>query len=335
MLDLQGYNYSEWRYDQDHAAHPNWKIFGSETSSAVRSRGIYHTPASKSILTSSDNQCSSYDNSVVSWGSSAESSYNNDVSRSFIAGQFIWTGFDYIGEPTPYPWPAKSSYFGIVDTAGFPKDIYYFYQSRWTTTPMVHILPHWNWSAGTTVTVFVYTNCDSAELFLNGVSQGSKTFTAGAVHLEWNVPWASGTLRVEGTRGGAVVVSEEVKTAGAAAKVALSVDRSTISADGKDLAFVTADIQDATGIVVPTAANAVSFLRVGARRDRGCRQRQRHRYLVLQGHHPERVQRQGIGHRAVDRRSRPDRGFRQFVRVDVRVGFAHRAVNEVRLSGTG
>ena len=259
VLDLQGYNYSEGRYDQDHTAHATWKLFGSETSSAVRSRGIYETPASKSILTSSDTQCSSYDNSVVSWGSSAESSYKNDVSRSFVAGQFIWTGFDYIGEPTPYPWPAKSSYFGIVDTAGFPKDIYYFYQSHWTTAPMVHILPHWNWSTGTTVTVFVYTNCDSAELFLNGVSQGSKTFAAGGVHLEWNVPWATGTLRVEGKRGGTVVASEDVKTAGAATKVALSVDRSTISADGRDLAFVTADVQDAAGILVPTAANPLSF----------------------------------------------------------------------------
>ena len=176
-----------------------------------------------------------------------------------MAGQFIWTGFDYIGEPTPYGWPAKSSYFGIVDTAGFPKDIYYFYQSKWTTTPMVHILPHWNWSVGTTVTVFVYSNCDSVELFLNEASQGSKTLASGALHLEWNVAWASGSVRAEGKRGGTVAVSEEVKTAGAAAKVALSADRTTINADGKDLAFITADIQDANGTFVPTAANAVSF----------------------------------------------------------------------------
>jgi beta-galactosidase len=124
---------------------------------------------------------------------------------------------------------------------------------------MVHVLPHWNWSTGTTVTVFVYSNCDSVELLLNGVSQGSKTLASGAVHLEWNVAWASGTVRAEGKRGGAVVVSEEVKTAGAAAKVALSADRSIISADGKDLVFVTADIQDADGILVPTAATALSF----------------------------------------------------------------------------
>ena len=259
VLDLQGYNYSEWRYDTDHADRSSWKLFGSETSSAVRSRGIYHPPTTQSILTSSDTQCSSYDNSVVGWGSTAESSYYNDVSRSFVGGQFIWTGFDYIGEPTPYPWPAKNSYFGIVDTAGFPKDIYYFYQSRWTTTPMVHILPHWNWSTGTTVTVFAYSNCDSVELFLNDVSLGAKNFASGAVHLEWSVPWAAGTLRAEGTRGGSVVVTEEVKTADAAAQVALSADRNTIHADGRDLAFITADIQDANGFLVPTAVNALTF----------------------------------------------------------------------------
>jgi beta-galactosidase len=259
VLDWQGYNYSEWRYDQDHATYPTWKIFGSETSSAVRSRGIYETPIDENILTSSDMQCSSYDNSVVSWGSSAENSYSNDVGHSFIGGQFIWTGFDYIGEPTPYPWPAKSSYFGIVDTAGFPKDIYYFYQSHWTTTPMVHILPHWNWSTGTTVTVFAYSNCDSVELFLNDVSLGAKTVASWTLHLEWTVPWAAGTLRAEGTRGRAVIVTEEVTTAGAAAQLALSADRSTIHADGRDLSFITADVHDANGNLVPTAANALTF----------------------------------------------------------------------------
>jgi beta-galactosidase len=128
VLDVQGFNYAPWVYDADHGKHPSWKMFGSETSSAVRSRGIYKTPTSQNILTSSDMQCSSYDNSVVAWGTSAESSYSEDMRRNYIGGQFIWTGFDYIGEPTPYfyTWPAKSSYFGIVDTAGFAKDIYYF-----------------------------------------------------------------------------------------------------------------------------------------------------------------------------------------------------------------
>ena len=257
VLDLVGYNYFPYTYDGGHSSHPSWKMFGSETSSAVRSRGIYKTPTNKNILTDSDNQCSSYDNSVVSWGSSAESSYNEINKRNYMAGEFIWTGFDYIGEPTPYGWPAKSSYFGIVDTCGFPKDIYYFYQSKWTTKPMVHILPHWNWSNGTNVEVWAYSNCDTVELFLNGTSLGSRSVgTSG--HLTWNVPWASGTLRAKGTKGGTVVY-DEVVTAGAASKVLLKPDRTSITADGKDLVYIETDIADASNVTVPTAANSVNF----------------------------------------------------------------------------
>jgi beta-galactosidase len=188
--------------------------------------------------------------------------YLINTKRSFFFGQFDWTGFDYGGEETPYngQWPAKSSYFGIIDTAGFPKDIYYFYQSKLTPTPMVHILPHWNWSAGTTVWVWVYSNCDSVELFLNDKSQGSKALSSNTTtRLDWNIPWASGTLRAEGKRGGNVVATEEVKTAGNAAQVKLTADRTEIQADGRDLVFVTADIQDANGVFVPTATNSVTF----------------------------------------------------------------------------
>ncbi|HEX2926878.1 MAG TPA: carbohydrate-binding protein [Ruminiclostridium sp.] len=256
-LDLAGYNYFPYTYDGGHSGHPEWKMFGSETSSAVRSRGVYKTPTNKNILTDSDNQCSSYDNSVVSWGNSAESSYNEINKRNYMAGEFVWTGFDYIGEPTPYGWPAKSSYFGIVDTCGFPKDIYYFYQSKWGTKPMVHILPHWNWSAGTNVEVWAYSNCDKVELFLNGSSLGSKSVgTAG--HLTWNVPWASGTLRAKGTKGDTVVY-DEVVTAGAASKVLLKPDRTSVKADGKDLIYIETDIADSNNVTVPTADNAVNF----------------------------------------------------------------------------
>jgi beta-galactosidase len=256
-LDLVGYNYFPYTYDGGHSAHPDWKMFGSETSSAVRSRGIYKTPTNTNILTGSDNQCSSFDNSVVSWGSSAESSYNEINKRNYMAGEFIWTGFDYIGEPTPYGWPAKSSYFGIVDTCGFPKDIYYFYQSKWSTKPMVHILPHWNWSSGTNVEVWAYSNCDTVELFLNGTSIGSKSVgTSG--HLSWNVPWASGTLRAKGTKGGTVVY-DQVVTAGAASKVLLKPDKTTINSDGRDLVYIETDIADANDTVVPSATNSVNF----------------------------------------------------------------------------
>ncbi len=256
-LDLVGYNYFPYMYDSGHNNHPEWKMFGSETSSAVRSRGVYKTPTNKNILTDTDNQCSSYDNSVVSWGNSAESSYNEINKRNYMAGEFVWTGFDYIGEPTPYGWPAKSSYFGIVDTCGFPKDIYYFYQSKWSTKPMVHILPHWNWSSGTNVEVWAYSNCDTVELFLNGTSLGSKSVgTAG--HLTWSVPWSSGTLRAKGTKGGTVVY-DEVVTAGSPSKVLLKPDRTSVKADGKDLIYIETDIADSKNVTVPTADNAVNF----------------------------------------------------------------------------
>ena len=264
ILDLVGYNYAPYAgdYDADHTAHPSWKLFGSEVAAAVRSRGVYHAPAStmtKSTSQSSpDRQCSSYDNEAAGFGASAEDAFGYDNDRSFVAGEFVWSGFDYIGEPTPYSsWPSKSSYYGVVDTAGFPKDVYYFYKSRWTTAPMVHLLPHWNWSAGTTVTVYAYNNCDSVELFLNDASQGKGT--AVKLHAEWNVPWASGTLRADCTKNGSVVASDTVKTAGAAAKVALTADRDSLRADGQDLAFVTVDIRDANGVLVPTADNAVAF----------------------------------------------------------------------------
>lgn len=257
VMDLVGYNYFPFMYDSGYKEHPEWKMFGSETSSAVRSRGIYKTPTSENILTDNDNQCSSYDNSVVSWGNSAESSYTEINKRKNMFGEFIWTGFDYIGEPTPYKWPSKSSYFGIVDTCGFPKDIYYFYQSKWTTKPMVHVLPHWNWSNGTSVEVWAYSNCDTVELFLNGTSLGSKT-VGNAGHLSWNVNWAPGTLRAKGTKGGTVVY-DEVTTAGNASKVLLKPDREYIAADGKDLVYIEADIADSNNVLVPTATNTVNF----------------------------------------------------------------------------
>lgn len=270
--DLVGINYNTSLYDSVHAGHSTWKIFASESSSAVRSRGVYKLPVTSNVLTSSDNQCSSYDNSIVAWGASAEASWTNVNTRSFVAGEFIWTGFDYIGEPTPYAWPAKSSYFGAIDTAGFPKDIFYFYQSRWNHDgpAMVHIAPtDWtSWTAKQSVPVFVYSNADSVELFLNGTSLGSKTVvaTAGqasAGHLLWTVPFATGTLQAKASKNGVVVATDTVQTAGAAAAVVLKVDRSTIAADGQDLAYVEADIVDAQGVVVPQANNEIAFSLTG------------------------------------------------------------------------
>ena len=183
--------------------------------------------------------------------------------RAWIAGEFIWTGFDYIGEPTPYEWPAKSSYFGAIDTANFPKDVFYFYQSKWNAAgpAMVHIVPmNWtNWSAGQAVKVMVYSNADSVELFLNGKSLGSQAMTASTGHLQWSVPFATGTLEAKASKGGAVVVSDKLQTAGAPAALVLEVDRASIMADGRDLAFVEVDVVDGQGVLVPQASNAIDF----------------------------------------------------------------------------
>ena len=189
-------------------------------------------------------------------------------SDAYIAGEFIWTGFDYIGEPTPYGWPAKSSYFGAIDTAGFPKDIFYFYQSRWNYggSTMVHIVPmDWTtWTAGQSVPIYVYSNADSVELFLNGSSLGSKTVIANpsqanSAHLLWTVPFATGTLQAKATKNGAVVVTDTVQTAGAPAALKLTADRSTIAADGADLAYIEIDVVDSKGVVVPNASNTIAF----------------------------------------------------------------------------
>ena len=269
LLDLQGYNYLQNGsvtspiFDGHHASHPTWKIFGSEMESGGRSRGFYSTaadnPASWGNCDDAVMECSDYPDTNAS-PASYEQMYVIDINRPWFAGEFDWAGFDYGGEPWPYPNNAKSSYFGIVDTAGFPKNGYYFWQSRLTTAPMVHIFPHWNWTAGTTVNVWVYSNCDSVELFLNGVSQGSRSFTSSSTaSLGWTVPWAGGALVAKGTKAGTVVATDEVDTAGAAAKVNLSVDRATIAADGRDLAYVTAVIQDSAGVMVPTASDSVTF----------------------------------------------------------------------------
>jgi beta-galactosidase len=258
LEDVVGINYAPDRYDSVHTQHPNYKIIASESSSALRSRGIYN---------SANTQCSSYDNQAAGWGHTAETSWKNVNTREWVAGEFVWTGFDYIGEPTPYEWPAKSSYFGIIDTANFPKDIYYFYQSKWNAAgaPMVHIVPmNWtNWTAGQAVKVLVYTNAESVELFLNGKSLGSKSMSATTAKLEWSVPFATGTLEAKASSKGAVVASDKVQTAGAPAALVVKADRSSIVADGRDLAFVEVDVVDAQGVIVPQATNGIDFAVTG------------------------------------------------------------------------
>ena len=254
LEDIVGINYDPSRYDSLHTAHPDWKLIASESSSAFRSRGIYNN---------NNNQANSYDTFAAGWGHTAETSWKNVNSRPWIAGEFIWTGFDYIGEPTPYEWPSKSSYFGIIDTANFPKDIFYFYQSRWNYNgpAMVHIVPmDWtSWTPGQSVRVLAYSNADSVELFLNGASLGSKAVDPNEADLEWSVPFATGTLEAQATMGGTVVATDEVRTAGSETGLTLAADRASITADGRDLAFVEVDVVDAQGVVVPRASNTIDF----------------------------------------------------------------------------
>ena len=173
---------------------------------------------------------------------------------------YIWTGFDYLGEPTPYSWPARSSYFGIIDLAGFPKDVYYMYQSVFTNKPVLHIYPHWNWNEGDTVDVVsYYNNADEVELFLDSTSLGIQSKTGDELHVKWRVPFAPGTLKAVSRKNGKVVLTKAIKTAGEATKIILKADRANINADGKDLSFITATVVDKNGVMVPNANNLIKF----------------------------------------------------------------------------
>ena len=187
-----------------------------------------------------------------------------------MAGSFVWTGFDYKGEPTPYQWPCIGSHFGIMDSCGFPKDNYYYYQSWWKTEPVVHIMPHWNWPGreGQEIKVVVFSNCEKVELLLNGQSLGTRPMPRNG-HLEWNVKYAAGTLEAKGTNQGQLAAADKVETTGPPAALRLKPDRVDLAADGEDLSVVEVDVVDAEGRIVPTAGNRVSFSVAGAGRVAG------------------------------------------------------------------
>ncbi|MGA9120354.1 MAG: glycoside hydrolase family 2 TIM barrel-domain containing protein [Bacteroidota bacterium] len=253
-LDVFGVNYNMPFYQ---TLRGKAKLVASETASAVSTRGEYNLVEVNDSLTIKNqlkNQCSSYDDST------AESTLRMIKNSPWVAGQFVWTGFDYIGEPSPFPWPSVSSYFGIVDLCGFPKDRFYLYQSQWTDKPMVHLLPHWNWSGfeGKAISVRCYTNCESVELFLNGKSLGKKRIRdTRDLHLEWMVPYAPGTLKAIARNNANEVCTDEVQTTGTPAKILLVPDRREIGADGEDLSYVTVKIVDKEGRVCPDADNTI------------------------------------------------------------------------------
>lgn len=271
LMDIPGLNYRVHLYEEANKVFPQGFILGSETASTVSSRGIYKFPVVKGFDKQyPDFQSSSYDLEYCSWSNVPDDDFVMQDDKPWVIGEFVWTGFDYLGEPTPYDtsWPSRSSYFGISDLAGLPKDRYYLYRSRWNKTkPTLHLLPHWNWEGreGETTPVFVYTSYDSAELFLNGKSLGvqkkDKSSPQNRYRLMWmDVKYEPGTLKVVALDGnGKPVAEEKITTAGKPYKIVLTPDRKEITADGKDLSFVTVSVVDKNGVPCPTADNALNF----------------------------------------------------------------------------
>jgi len=267
-LDLIGYNYHQNDYAAFHERYPSKKFIATETTSGLETRGYYDMPSDSirvwptnlNFVGNPDHTVSAYDNVRPPWGSTHEATWKVIKKYDFLSGLFIWTGFDYLGEPTPYSWPSRSSYFGIVDLAGFPKDIYYMYQSEWTNKTVLHIFPHWNWQPGKVVDVWAfYNHADEVELYLNGKSLGIRKKNGDDLHVMWRVKYVPGTLKAVSRKNGKVVLTQEIHTAGAPAKIELIADRKVINADGKDLSFITVKILDKDGNVVPEADNLVNF----------------------------------------------------------------------------
>lgn len=278
-LDIIGLNYHDEWYDDAEKNYPGKPLLGSETVSALMTRGYYKNPSDSIIIAPKrwdipyedpSFACSAYDNEHVPWGTTHENSLRR-MKDDRVMGQFIWTGFDYIGEPTPYGWPARSSYFGIVDLAGFPKDVYYMYQSEWRPDKTVlHLFPHWNWTPGQTVDLLAsYNNADEVELFVNGKSQGVRSKGDGEYHVMWRVPFEPGTVKAVSRKAGKTVAEQVINTAGEPAQIRLTPDRATIAADGNDLSFVTVEILDSDGNLCPTAVNEVTFTVEGAGQNEG------------------------------------------------------------------
>lgn len=278
VLKIAGYNYTERMYREHHAKYPDWTIYGSETASAVRSRGIYRFPADLPLLTHEDMQCSSLDNSFVGWGCTARKAWKWDRDTDFCAGQFIWTGFDYIGEPTPYS--TKNSYFGIVDTAGFPKDIYYFYQSVWLdpeTHPMLHIAPsYWDFNPGQDVDVIIYSNAERVELFLNGKSLGVREMRlsdSDEMRAHFVVPFERGILSAKGYgKDGKVIAVDTLQSFGDPKRVVIGaplekeLHDGEPCADGRSVIFAEISVTDESGVPVGNARNRIKVEVSGAGR---------------------------------------------------------------------
>ncbi|MDE3151745.1 MAG: DUF4982 domain-containing protein [Gemmatimonadota bacterium] len=254
VVDVQGFNYGDAaRIDAYHTKFPKQWSMGTEVGSTVSTRGIYANDPERGYV-------EAYDTQFPPWAATAENWWSTYDARAFLAGGFVWTGFDYRGEPTPYAWPCVNSHFGILDTCGFPKDNFYYYRAWWGDQPVLHLFPHWNWTGreGEPIRVWVHSNLERVELFLNGRSLGAQTVTRNQ-HLEWNVPYAPGTLEARGFSKGTQVLTTKRETTGAPARLELVPDRAAIDADGEDVAVVEVRVVDAQGRVVPDAGPTVEF----------------------------------------------------------------------------
>jgi len=253
QLDVMGFNYNLDAPDAWHKAHPKKPCVGSETASTVATRGIYSTDKLR-------NWVSAYDLNYPPWAETAEQWWKFYAAREWLAGGFAWTGFDYRGEPTPYGWPSINSQFGIVDMCGFPKDDFYYYKAWWGAEPVLHLFPHWNWDQreGEPISVWVHSNLDSVEVFLNGRSQGSQKVQP-LTHLEWKVKYEPGVLEARGTKDGKIVLVEKRQTTGAPVSIRVTPDRTEINADGEYVALLRVEVLDKDGRAIPTADNMISF----------------------------------------------------------------------------
>ncbi len=273
VIDVQGFNYHPENYDKVHREFPNKPLIATEIAAAVSTRGCYAREpftVPKDTANYEGNpalcQVAAYDVNAPDWAETAEEAWQAVAERPWMAGGFVWSGFDYRGEPTPFEWPAVSSQYAIMDTCGFPKDVYYYYKSWWTDQPVLHLFPHWNWPGmeGKDIDVWCYSNCKQVELFLNGQSLGKKTMPQYS-HLEWEVKYEPGTLSAKGYNDeGKVIAETKVETTSAPAAIALEPDRTILKADGTDISLVTVKIVDAQGRTVPVANNPVTFKVTGA-----------------------------------------------------------------------
>jgi beta-galactosidase len=261
IIEVRGWNYHAGKDMEDyHRAHTNQPNVGTEQGSTVSTRGIYANDKERGYM-------SAYDDNAPTWAQTAETWWSYFATRPWLSGGFVWTGFDYRGEPTPYGWPCINSHFGILDTCGFPKDNFWYYLSWWTNQSVLHLLPHWNWPGkeGQEIDVRALSNCQEVELLLNGRSLGKQAMKRNS-ELKWKVKYAPGTLAAKGYDNGKLVAETKVETTGAPAAVHLEPDRAAINADGEDVSILTVSVRDAQGRIVPDAANSVQFALEGSGR---------------------------------------------------------------------